>query len=459
MLKRGALLACVLAVAGWRTPAFADDDAVVLMREPTDYTDVIDSFDEGDPIDVDLRIGFVRSRTGGTIRREVNGPTAADARGSFNFVDVAEHERLVNALELGVDVGLYRDLAAYVRVPVVLSDARSLSAPGGRSTSDVNEDLYVAGDVAQASSYVFQMPFTSPTRSGIGEVRLGLAWSILNQFRGDTHGTWVVSAEGTLPLGDPMVPCFDVAPAGREPCVGGTEPGLSDGVTRLKLETRGSYRYRYVEPYAGVSFQMGWPTASESWFAPSGDLAGYMNTLPPREAEMTLGIALVPWEHRGRSQRFAIDVRAHAAYVSEGRDYSPLFDALGTSASPYLTEPNLEAIPGGGVAPREVAFLGLTDTQAHSRLGARVALEMQAAKYVRFELGAGASYSTGHFITFSDACNPDVSPNGASDARIGSCRQGIINPHHRPVLDLPGKRFQLVDDFTFDVFASAVAQF
>jgi hypothetical protein len=86
---------------------------------------------------------------------------------------------------------------------------------------------------------------------------------------------------------------------------------------------------------------------------------------------------------------------------------------------------------------------------------------MQAARYVRFTFGAGLFFTTAHLVTFADACNPNVDPNpdATSDPRAGRCVRGIINPHHRPVIDLPGERFQLSDILTLDLFAGATATF
>ena len=99
--------------------------------------------------------------------------------------------------------------------------------------------------------------------------------------------------------------------------------------------------------------------------------------LPPRIGEVTFGLTVFPWEHRGRHQRFGIDLRLSAQYVSEGHDFGPLFDALGTSRSRYLTEPNCEGIPRDGMdcqpgsdTLRPVEFFGLTDIQAHGVIGA-----------------------------------------------------------------------------------------
>lgn len=420
-----------------------------LFGEPTSYTDVIDALDGEDPFDLNVTIGYRRSQTSADIQRESNRDEARDARASANYVDIAEHNRLVNTLELGLDVGIYHDLAFYGRVPIVLSDDRRLSSPDGRTATDANTDLRVMLPDGTPSQ-LFTVPFESPTRSGIGHIELGLAWAIFNQHRDPEYPTWVIMAEGHLGVGEEMAPCE----AGTD-CDG----GISRGTHALRLETRASHRFRYIEPYAGLAFHVEFPAGAEKAFEPGGELAGFMNTLPPRVGEFTVGMAVIPWEQRARWQRFVIDLRLQGAYISEGHSYSPLYDALGTSDSPYLTMPSNEcADPSSSPDCRPVEFTGLTDTQSHGRIGGRVALEMQAARYVHFELGAGLFYTSPYLATFADACNPNISPDDG-DLRKGTCRSGIINPHHRSVIDLPGNRFRVDSALTFDFFASATAQF
>lgn len=448
--------------------ARAQDERLRLMAEPTGYADVIDAFDEDDPFDVNVTLGFERSRQSGRIRRELNDPRASGGRDSHNFADLADYEHQRNVLQLGVEAGIWRDLALRLRLPVVLSDSRTLRATSQIPAADVNRSLctHDPGPDAPASTCttvdgapgneLYTIPFDSPTRSGIDYLSLGLAWGIMNQHRDPHLPTWLVMIEGRFSLGEPMHACRSAD--GGTTCIDGEEPGVSRDVNALRLETRASRRYRHVEPYAGLAFQIEWPKSGNQ-YTPSGNLVGYQNTLPPRTGEVTAGMTVVPWENRQAWQRFAVDLRLTARYESEGHDYGPLFDALGTSDSRFLTEANLEGIPDGSTQLREVEFFGLTDTQARARLGGRIALEMWAAKYVRFSFGTGFYYTTAHMITFADACNPGVTPTGDTDARMGRCRSGIINPHHRPAIDLPGRRFQLDDSITVDFFASLTGQF
>jgi len=449
-------------------PAAAQDTELRLYREPASFTDVVDAFDDEDPFDLNLSIGYLRSQTSGTVVREANITESRDGRATQNGVDIADFEHVTNSLVLGLDVGLYHDLAAFFRLPIVLSDTRSLRVPDGADVATVRQRLEVTeidpDTMMPVDRPLFNVPFESQERSGIDHFEAGLAWAIFNQYRDPEYPTWVIMASGRFGIGEPMHACGPERygddrrtpePAVEDQrCNGGEDPGISEGTNALVLETRASWRGRYVEPFAGLSFSIAWPGSADEFFAPGGDLKGFMNTLPSRVGELTAGLAVIPWEQRARWQRFLLDLRLVGTYVSEGHSYSPLFDALGTSQSEYLREPNLECPD----CLRQVAFTGLTDTESHGRIGGRFALEMQAARYVRFVAGVGLAWSTPYNITYADACNPNIDPDPA-DPRIGTCRSGIINPHHRSVVDLPGQRFRVDSEMTVDIFATAIGQF
>ncbi|NOY92952.1 MAG: hypothetical protein GXP55_17345 [Deltaproteobacteria bacterium] len=452
------IVAAALAVPmglAWASPTAAQE-SLRLFNEPTTFTDVPDAFDEQDPFDLNINLGFRRTQETGTIQRETSAPGGRDGAA---YTDIANSERLRNTLDVGLQLGLFHDVAAFVTLPVVLSDTRSLRPTGGAGT----EGVYPIHDGASAAAMgmvpLFSTNFDAPTRSGIDQILFGFDLGIMNQMRTPELPTWTLHLEGRFGIGEAMKACAD----GDATCT----PGVSRGNNGLRIETRMSRRYRYIEPYSAIGFQIEWPGNSDRTFLPSGNLSGYMNTKPPILGEFTAGVAIIPWEQKERWQRFVFDVRLHARYVSEGRDYSPLFDALGSSQSPYLNQPSCEGIPRPGAGDcdanpggyRLVDFTGLTDTQGHGEYGMRLAVEMQAARYVRFGFGADLTWITSYIMTFTDACNPNVNPAGADDNRAGSCRGGIINPAHRPAIDTPGNRFRFSNGLRFQLFASATAQF
>ena len=499
-------LGCVLAFAA---PAAADGDdddggRPELMREPITFTDVIDSFDDEDIFDLNLTVGFLRTWEIGRIQRQYADTTTGDARMSGDWHDIANYERGTNILNVGLDIGIFRDLAIYARLPLLLSDDRSLARVGSPGTTDP----YLGTSEGSLFTFDADGSLRSPTRSGVDYMSFGLAWSLLNQHRDSSVPTWMIMLEGRFNLGDPMRACTRVAEVtncnnadGAAPGAGPTAPGLPTGVGRgmnaLRIETRASWRYEVVEPYAGLAFQMEWPGYSTNQFLPSGALAGYINTLPPIQGRFTLGAAIIPWEDRLRFQRFTIDLRLTGDYISEGHEYSPIFDALGSSTNPYLTAPTLEGLSDisasgvgegcgadgtgdgadnngdgnidegclGAAGLATSSFYGLTDVQSHGRFGGTLTLEMQAARYIRFAAGAGFLWSPPYVLTQADACNPNVDAFDSGGAalvdlrRVGTCRGGIINPHHRPAIDMPGNRFRVEGTWQIDLSFSITAMF
>ncbi len=461
------VLSCLAAFA-----STAEAEDFVLMDEPTSYTDVIDAFDDHDVFDLHIHVGYTHEWETGRLQREVASPRAGDDRAASLLVDVGNYELQRNGLLFGLDIGIFRDLALYARLPLTLSDDRSI-----RPRSGLDPSVLDAGGAP-----LFDLPtagFRSPTRSGVDWMSVGLAWSILNQHRQRWAPTWLIMLEGRFNLGEPMRACQQAA-AGLQcrpdfdPLTGSmtpsTSPGVGRGVNALHIETRASYREGMLEPYAGLSAQIEWPGSAGSVFLPAGDLRGYMNRMPPIVGRFTAGLAIIPWEDRQNFQRFTLDLRFHGEYVSEGHDYSPLFDALGSSANPYLATPNYEGVAGmdnGVDGLARVQFTGLTDTQSHGRIGGQITLEMQAAQYVRFQVGTFFMYSTPYNLTQADACNPNVSTRSVTDPRlVGDCRPGvtsgntpIINPHYRGAIDLPGNRFRMADLWQVDLFVNATAMF
>jgi hypothetical protein len=458
--KRAILVVAFGVCGGWAPPiASAEDEDLRLLREPAVYTDVIDAFDVGDPFDLNFSLGYSRSVTRATIEREVSSSDSADATAASRLLEVAESKRTVNQLLLGLQVGLFRDLALSLDVPLVLSDAHVLSMPDGLDSSQqlaISDALAapvpMAPDPFAASESLFDLstPQTSATRSGVPAIQLGLAWGVTNQYRSPHLPTWVLALQTRIGTSDVLEPCLAGASC---------DPGISRGTTTLRVESRWSYRTGALEPFLGLAYQGEWATAASDLFEPGGDqVEGLVNTRPPTRLELSLGLSVVPWEDRMRFQRFSIDTTVRSQYVSAGRDYTPLFDVLGSSTSPYLTAPNYDSLASDPGQRTEVPFTGVTNTEAHGQFSLNTTIVMQAARYVRFGLGFGLDYTTPHLLTGADACNADVSAS-AGDPRVGSCSAGILNPIHRPVLDLPGNRFRLGGALATELLATATGQF
>lgn len=422
--------------------AQADEERLQLMRESTSYTDVADAADGNDPFDVYLRVGFSQRRLNGTIRREVGGAgNPLSASGVPAYEKIGDYSSTRNVLEVGADIGIYHDLALTVRLPVILSDSYTI---GGGDTPTVADGM---------GNTLFTAPFGGPTRSGLDTVHLGFAWAPLNQNRVREVPSWVMMADVGLPIGTLMHPCG--------PSSTGCDPGISRGNIIAHFETRISRRHNYVEPYFGLGVTAEFPTRARDAFRPTGNLKGYQHTRPPIVGDLSIGAAFIPWENIARFQRLSFDVRFNASYVSDGRDFSPLYDALGSSTNAGLTSLNCEDGNPTMCAPglAQVPFNGLTDTLAYGRFGGRFAVEVQAARYVMFSVGTNIAYQTAYAITSADVCNASVAGAGAPSPGAVNCVSGVFNPHYRAVVDEPGRRFELGASILIDLFARITAQF
>jgi hypothetical protein len=470
----------------------ADDQRLVLMREPISYTDVIDAFDADDAFDLNAQLSYQRTIDRGEVLREQT--SEAGPRRS----KVAESRRVLSQLMLEVDVGLYKDLMAFVRVPLVLSDDRSLRMPSGRSGTQAAELLSDPLDFAGSDGSLFGVPLDAPTRAGFDYLALGGAVALTSQERKPWLPTWVLAVEGRRAVGGLLRPCrIDADADGATRCGAfspedidgdgqldgttesmGDESGASRGVSAFALDMRVSKRFRFVEPYAGLGALIEWASSARKYFEPGGQLKGYGETAPSRQASATLGAELIPWEHRGRHQRVGIDVRLSGTYLTRGRDYSALYDALGTSGHAALARPQFEGVqdvdqpgatqlePCAGAGDtncyvgKKVSFYGLTDLGPRLKYGARLSLDVRAARYVRFMFGTGVSWVTDHLLTAAEACNADARDASRSEGYYGtSCGSHASNPAYRASIDAPGRRFWMSGELLVDIFAAATAQF
>jgi hypothetical protein len=115
---------------------------------------------------------------------------------------------------------------------------------------------------------------------------------------------------------------------------------------------------------------------------------------------------------------------------------------LGASTSPQLAAARRD--------DQLVPFYGLTQVDAFARLRAELALSAQAAQYVQFRMGVSLMHMTPHLLTGAPACESEAA---------GPCTGGRTNPLYRAVIDLPGQRFMLLGNLSYDLFASATGQF
>lgn len=473
----------------------------MLLREPSEITQVVDAFDDDNPFDLHLSLGFESSWKSADIRRETSISQTGLTTGAFvqSNLNIARYKETTSRLNTRADIGLYHDVALVVRMPVILSNERELSDLDG---SEAQQSTVLQGAPGEQ---LFKLPFKSPKRSGIEYLAVGLDAAIMNQARDLTKPTWVVGIEGRFDVSEPMhacnakpvalntlgtqVTCANTSDVDRDGVSAmdineGTfssakrPAGISRGVTGLELHSYISRRIKYIEPYGGFRTLFEFQNASSDYG--QVDLKGSLVNHPPLRGTMLMGINVIPWEIRNQHQRITLDFRFTGTYVSEGRDYSELFDALGSSDAQSLRLPNYAsyrhnpAYVGNPSVPqsvidegsRRVYFTGLTDVQAHGSYALSASFTWQASQFVKFNVGGTYTLNQGHFITFDQACNPDFDDDAgaagpchsvASDG--GTQATGIPNPNFRKTINDPGHRFRVDDSSQLDAWVNATVMF
>ncbi|MGE0325533.1 MAG: hypothetical protein AB7K71_00990 [Polyangiaceae bacterium] len=495
--------------------AFAEEPRKVtepnVLGEPSEITNVVDAFDGDDQFDLSLTLGYQQTWKSAKIRRETFIDQGGLAGGGYTAsgLNVAEYSETTARLNTKAEIGIFKDLALIIRLPIILSNDRELKSLEG---SDKQAGIVAQGEPGEQ---LFRIPFKSPTRSGIEYLAVGLDFGIMNQFRDATKPTWVFGFEGRFNVSEPMHACSESTAGLNLPgtkqvkCAqpgdidrdgdpneyfddtngdnlqldgtkGGTrQAGVGRGTTGLEVHTYLSKRIKYIEPYGG--FKALFEFQNESSDYGQTDLKGSLVNHPPLRGTIVMGLNVIPWEVRDQYQRVAIDFRFSGTYVSEGRDYSELFDALGSSDAPSLRYPNFAEYQAGGTGPNDppskvnpasqkVYFTGLTDVQQHGEYRLSADFVWQAGEYVKFNVGGAYTIVQSHLISFDQPCNPDFSD---SVGKAGPCRRsssstvgntsttatGIPNPNYRAPINVPGRRFKVDDSNAFEAWLNATVMF
>ncbi len=490
-----------------------------IMAEPGEVTNVVDAFDteHGNPFDLHLTLGFQQTWGGGKIRREtaLSQPGLSTGRFTSDTMNVATYKESTARLNTRLDVGVYKDIALYLRMPLILSRSQELSDLDG---SEKNQATVLAGaydPVTGSREQLFRLPFKSPTRSGIEYLALGFDLGIFNQARDSTKPTWVFGFEGRFPwLSSPMhacgstmglnqkspqVECAHQADVDRDGnggvvvgpdgaplegrSVAARKPGVGRGTTALEIHSIMSRRVKYVEPYGGFRAVIEFPQSDSDYGEVKG-ADGILTAGPPLQGWMIVGVQIIPWEVKEQFQRLTFDLRFTGSYRSEGRDYSPLYDALGSSDartvrypgySGYRLGTGVDGQPTSVVNPgsQRVYVTGLTDVAAHGSFQLSGSVLFQAGEYIKFQVGLGYTHVQGHLITGDQPCNPnfkdDVSKSGpckststttsGGSTKSSNSATGIPNPLYRPAYDAVGSRFKIDDMSLWDGWINAIVMF
>jgi hypothetical protein len=245
--------------------------------------------------------------------------------------------------------------------------------------------------------------------------------------------------------------------------------GVSRGTTGLELHGAISRRFEQLEPYVGLGVLFELPS-SDSDFGPDRPWKDGLSS----RAGVSLGAEIMPWEVVEQFQRLSLDLRFTGTYSAAGRDYSELFDALGSSSSPAFRRPNFAgygpssdpAAPASVADPdsERVFETGISNVEAYGAYALRVLARWQAGRYVHFDVGGGWALTQRHVITLGSPCDPsrasDIEHAGPCVTQEPEPRVlGAPDPSYRPELEQSGHRFIVDTASTVDAWLGATVMF
>ena len=432
-------------------------------------SDIASAFDEGDPFDLHLTLDYRLDIRRSAIRRELagrhEGTEATDAVPvGDDLVFAGARHTIIPRLELG----LARDLALQVALPYVLSDQRELEldqrdtpcvfGPGGtcvdRASSSTLADglLPPTGFDGQNGGAGFAgddpTVFRGPTRSGLDQIHVGLAWAPMNQARDATKPTWKVGVEGRFAIGK-------VARIDRDDLDGST--GVGRGVHELRLWTTYARRIDWAEPSFEAWWMAPFATTSDSPFASPG--FGARNTSSSQEGGVRFGFDAYAVDQGDEGAKLSLGLGGKVIAHFEGRQYTEMWEPFALAGETTTGGPLvLDADPTmAGQQPLD--HPGITNIENYLELGGKVHGRIEVGKNLRITALVELGTETEHVITATDA-GVDLPPcdGGGGDCETTSDElvtpgTAEVNPLHVPLIDLVGRRYHTDSVLTFVVGA------
>lgn len=402
-----------------------------------ELTRIASSFEENDPFSAFFTVGFERTQEKAKLVREQHQQRED---GSFDLVDASEvfYKSVDSRLNFDAQIGLYRDLEFRIGLPIVFSlneSYRYVSGTDDSNSSITNNCLQANGDLtdpncpAVGASPLFPVPL-DVFRGGVGNLRLGFSYAFFNQKRDETKPTWIVSFDYEAPTAALLNPTVSTSRDDRG--------NIGDKTHRYTFATALSRRMGAADPYFRLWYTL--PFKGPGWYSNCDNpdprrMANpdFCNTdvwsraetgiLPAHRAGIVMGTELVAFDEPEDFQKFAIDVRAIANYVSEGRYYNPLSGALNK----------------------------LLYTGDYAQVGGRLGLVANAAEYFNLLASGTFLYNTDRFLT-DEEIGKDVDGNGRIQLDENPAE---ISPTFDYRIDTVSRRFRTAENYVFQLDISA----
>ncbi len=418
--------------------AFAVVLTLPLPSLAAEATRILSSFDEGDPFDIDIEVGFRRSQKRSKITHEYHtGEKVAD-------VLALRYSEVTNEMPMNIRIGLFRDLELNVGASFVFSNNKQWRLPvytdidkgekfDPASSTILNNMLDQWGNILETPSPIINLDENNASyHAGLSNIDVGLRWAPFSEDRDQYLPTWVLGFRWTIPSASASKPSQVTT---------SSDPGdIGDGVHRFTFSTAFSKQFGVFDPYLTAWYSLPLGTSDRYNNCDYADNLAYGGNCssgywsedevahePQHVGGFSIGTEIVPWENKEKDQRISIDIRAEATYFGSGRTYNELSDALGK----------------------------LLWTEGYAKLGGSIGINIQPVRYVYLRLDAGLYHEMAHYLT-GESTGKDLDGACRDESIDGACidiytDSPEISPNFDYRYDVPGRRFRVSETniFTF----------
>ncbi|MFP2904629.1 hypothetical protein ACLESD_06140 [Pyxidicoccus sp. 3LFB2] len=425
-----------------------------LAASAADITRIASSFDDDDPFDLFIDVGFERTQTRAKIIREQVPGLTED--GGLERRDRSElwYKGVDARLNLELAFGLYRDLEFSFTLPLVFqqNERWDFTSESSSGTSTITNTCVAADGSAlpgcfdvpgsDGPSSLFGLPQES-FRGGLGNMHFGLAYAFFKQERDPTKPTWILGLDYEAPTAKQRDPSANT----RDPDERGN---IGDRVHKYQLYTSFSRRMGVAEPYFKAHYTI--PVRGPGIYSNCDQAASNPDNLgapgncftgpwdrketgikAPTTGGMLFGVELVPFDKPQKHQKFALDLRTIGNYVGRGRYYNELSQALGK----------------------------LLTSEDYFQVGGMLGVNASAAESFTIRASGTFLYNTDHTLT-AEEIGRDVDGSGRVDvepAEPNGPAPGDVNPTFDWRYDLVSRRFRAVESTSFRFDLSATFSF
>lgn len=396
-----------------------------------------------DPFDLNIKISFGQHFKNGIISREGilkgDDPNNKGAQKSYNtLVEEMGYKYSDMIMNFEADIGLYHDLGLFVNIPLVINQTHNYRFADDVDTSN-STVYYGASDPRNLINFdPAQSGYSFLHGTGIGNISFTLKWSPLNDERDPSVANWTIGVGYEAPTANLYEPYSPKSITTAQHTAGQVDGlAVGDKAHRINVSLAMSRRMHlpkkyaldpnvnrrgFIDPYFQIFYSL--PLAGNDSLQAdpvAKDYDGKKSRYQPSHvAGLQAGMEIVAFEDVARGNKVALDIGVYGNYISEGRGYTPLTDALGQ----------------------------LTYYENYMQVGGHFNLFIHMVNYVSIFAGVTVGHETAHFLTTENA-----GEDRTGDGQVMKNTADYYSPYYNGTWDQIGNRFRIeqILDFSYNV--------